>query len=614
MNKNSFLSQNNRNSKKDTLIIRLLSVVCLIGGFQVATQYFAHQFNYQPQLGAHFFNIYEPWAILVWAVKWYDQYSGIFDLAAGFGILFSSIGLILVLVIKMVLANSSRTNQGLHGSARWANNQDIVAAGLLSTGKNSKSNKSDAVYVGGWRDNSGKTHYLKHSGPEHVLCYAPTRSGKGVSLVIPTLLSWTQSAVITDLKGELWALTSGWRKLHAKNKVLRFDPASISSSHWNPLDEIQIGSGMEVADVQNLTTLIVDPDGKGLQTHWQKTSQALLVGVILHVLYKSQREGTPATLSTVDAMLSDPDRDIRELWMEMAMQDYLDGKSHPVIAASARDMLDRPEEEAGSVLSTAKSYLSLYRDPIVANNISTSDFTIRDLMHHEHPVSLYIVSHPNDKSRLRPLIRILINMIVRKLADRITFKDGQPAAHYKHKLLLMLDEFPSLGKLEIFQESLAFIAGYGMKAYLICQDLNQLKSRETGYGHDEAITSNCHIQTAFAPNRIETAEHLSKLTGQTTVIKEQITTSGRRSSMMHGHVTRTLQETQRALLTPDECMRLPGPMKDSEGKITKPGDMIIYVAGFPAIYGTQPLYFQDETFTARAQVNPPSFSDKLTGL
>ena len=201
--------------------------------------------------------------------------------------------------------------------------------------------------------------------------------------------------------------------------------------------------------------------------------------------------------------------------MDMAMQEFLDGKSHPVIAATARDMLDRPEEEAGSVLSTAKSYLSLYRDPIVANNISDSDFKIRDLMHHENPVSLYIVSHPNDKSRLRPLIRILINMIIRKLADRITFKDGQPAAHYQHKLLLMLDEFPSLGKLEIFQESLAFIAGYGMKAYLICQDLNQLKSRETGYGHDEAITSNCHIQTCFRnrlrPSRMEKSQPYPKL-------------------------------------------------------------------------------------------------------
>jgi type IV secretion system protein VirD4 len=125
MNNINLSSKDSRNITKDTLIVRLLSVVCLVGGFQVATQYFAHQFNYQPQLGAHFFNIYEPWAILLWANKWYGEYSGIFDLAAGFGILFSSIGLILVLVIKMVLANSSRTNQGLHGSARWANKQDI---------------------------------------------------------------------------------------------------------------------------------------------------------------------------------------------------------------------------------------------------------------------------------------------------------------------------------------------------------------------------------------------------------------------------------------------------------------------------------------------------------
>ncbi len=81
--------------------------------------------------------------------------------------------------------------------------------------------------------------------------------------------------------------------------------------------------------------------------------------------------------------------------------------------------------------------------------------------------------------------------------------------------------------------------------------------------------------------------------------------------MMHGHVTRTMQETQRALLTPDECMRMPGPVKDENGQITKPGDMIIYVAGYPAIYGKQPLYFQDEVFSARSKVNPPIVSDKL---
>jgi len=421
--------------------------------------------------------------------------------------------------------------------------------------------------------------------------------------------------VITDLKGELWSVTAGWRKVHAGNKVIRFDPASPKGSAcWNPLDEIRMHDGLEVGDVQNLATLIVDPDGKGLRDHWQKTSQALLVGVILHVLYKSGVEGAErigATLPLVDSMLSDPERDIGELWMEMATYPHVNGENHPVVGASARDMLDRPSEEAGSVLSTAKSYLSLYRDPLVAKNISHSDFRIKDLMHYTEPVSLYIMTQPNDKTRLRPLVRIMMNMIVRTLADRLDFKDGQPVANYKHRLLLMFDEFPSLGKLEIFQESLAFIAGYGIKAYLICQDINQLKSRETGYGHDEAITSNCHIQNAFPPNRIETAEHLSKLTGQTTVIKEQITTSGRRVGMMHGNVTRTMQETQRPLLTPDECLRMASPEKDAEGKITKPGDMIIYVAGYPAIYGKQPLYFQDSVFSARAAVPAPAYSDKI---
>jgi type IV secretion system protein VirD4 len=298
--------------------------------------------------------------------------------------------------------------------------------------------------------------------------------------------------------------------------------------------------------------------------------------------------------------------------MEMITYAHVNGKTHPAVGSAARDMLDRPEEEAGSVLSTAKSYLALYRDPVIQRNVSRSEFRIKDLMNFDEPVSLYIVTHPNDKARLRPLVRVLVNMIVRLLADKLEFVKGQPKAHYKHRLLLMLDEFPSLGKLEILQESLAFIAGYGIKCYLICQDINQLKSRETGYGHDESITSNCHVQNAFPPNRVETAEHLSKLSGQTTVVKEQITTSGLRTSALLGQVSRTIQEVQRPLLTPDECLRLPGPIKDAEGLIEKSGDMVVYVAGFPAIYGVQPLFFKDPVFKARASVPAPAQSDKLS--
>jgi type IV secretion system protein VirD4 len=229
-------------------------------------------------------------------------------------------------------------------------------------------------------------------------------------------------------------------------------------------------------------------------------------------------------------------------------------------------------------------------------------------MHHDDPISLYIVTRPTDKARLRPLIRILLNMIVRLLADRIEFEGGRPKPVYKHKLLMMLDEFPSLGRLEILQESLAFLAGYGIKCYLVCQDINQLKSSRTGYGQDESITSNCHIQNAFPPNRVETAEHLSKLTGQTTIVKEQVTKGDR-------HTSRTLQEVQRSLLTVDECLRMPGPVKgvkDGNDVIESAGDMIIYVAGFPAIYGRQPLYFQDAIFQKRAEVLAPLASDRLT--
>lgn len=588
-------------------LIPVLAALTMGGGLSAATQYFAHVFQYHASLGVNINGIYPPWSILNWASKWYSTYPDAFTRAGGVGVTSCALGLMGLLAVKTIRSNSSKASKYLHGSARWANKKDIEASGLMGN--------DDGVYVGAWTDKSGSVHYLRHAGPEHVLTYAPTRSGKGVGLVIPTLLSWKHSAVITDLKGELWSLTSGWRQKHASNKVLRFEPATLNGSvRWNPLDEIRLGTEFEVGDVQNLATLIVDPDGKGLESHWQKTSQALLVGVILHALYKAQKDAVVASLPSVDAMLSDPKRSAVELWNEMTTYGHRNGETHPVIGASARDMLDRPDEEAGSVLSTAKSYLALYRDPVVAHNVSASEFHIRDLMHADSPVSLYIVTQPNDKARLRPLVRVLVNMIIRLLADKMDFENGRPKAHYKHRLLGMLDEFPSLGKLEILQESLAFVAGYGIKLYLICQDINQLKSRETGYGPDETITSNCHVQNAYPPNRVETAEHLSKLTGQTTVVKEQITTSGKRASLLLGQVSRTTQEVQRSLLTIDECLRMPGPVKNAAGEIERAGDMVIYVAGYPAIYGKQPLYFQDEIFQARASVPAPKKSDRLVLL
>lgn len=614
-----------REAKKGRgLVYPALALTAIVAGLSTATQYVAYKLQYHPALGEHLSNVYPPWAVGIWGHRWYERYDNLFQSAAGIGLGVTGLGFIGILLAQQISKNSTTPNKYLHGSARWAARQDIESAGLLPASQGflsrclgKKQVEPTGVFVGAWKDAKGRTRYLRHNGPEHVLTYAPTRSGKGVGLVVPTLLTWPHSAVITDLKGELWAMTAGWRQKYAKNKVIRFEPASSKGgAAWNPLDEIRLGTDQEVGDVQNLATLIVDPDGKGLESHWQKTSQALLVGVILHSLYKAQNEGGTATLQSVDAMLADPERDVGELWMEMTQYAHKDGQNHVAVGSAARDMMDRPDEEGGSVLSTAKSYLALYRDPVVAMNTCRSDFSVRtDLMNADSPVSLYIVTQPSDKARMRPLVRVMLNMIVRMNADKMDFErvDGSLRAKktYKHRLLGMLDEFPSLGKLEILQESLAFLAGYGIKMYLICQDINQLKSRETGYGPDETITSNCHIQNAYPPNRPETAEHLSKLTGQTTIVKKQVTTSGKRASAMMGQVSTTMQEVQRPLLTVDECLRMPGPQKDSLGMIKKPGDMVVYVAGLPAIYGVQPLFFTDETLAARAGVEHPLVSDTM---
>jgi type IV secretion system protein VirD4 len=230
-------------------------------------------------------------------------------------------------------------------------------------------------------------------------------------------------------------------------------------------------------------------------------------------------------------------------------------------------------------------------------------------MNDEQPVSLYLVVPPSDKDRLRPLIRLMINQVVRGLTEKMEFKDGRSAAGYKHRLLLMLDEFPSLGKLDVFEESLAFIAGYGLKAYLIIQDISQLW---TAYGKEESIFSNCHVRVAYAPNKIETAELLSKMTGTATVVNKNHMMSGKVLGSL-SNVQASIQATQRPLLTADEVMRLPAAAKDARGNVTEPGDMLIFMAGQTPIYGKQILYFMDPVFSKRAKVAAPETSDVLHG-
>ncbi|MEG6502662.1 MULTISPECIES: type IV secretory system conjugative DNA transfer family protein [unclassified Desulfovibrio] len=267
-------------------------------------------------------------------------------------------------------------------------------------------------------------------------------------------------------------------------------------------------------------------------------------------------------------------------------------------------MTNKAENEASGVVSTALTNLALYRDPVVALNTGHCDFRIDDLMNHEKPVNLYLVISPADIDRMRPLLRLMVDMIVRRICAKMEFADGSSKASYKHRLLLLLDEFTSLGKLPIMEKALAYIAGYGGKVYIIVQDITQLNAV---YGKENALMANCHVRIAYAPNTIETAKTLSDMTGKTTVVEEKVSLSGSRTGHMK-NASVNVTETARPLLTPDECMRLPGPEKDSQGRVIKPSDMLVFTAGQSPIYGRQILYFFDPVFSSRSKVPVPGLN------
>jgi type IV secretion system protein VirD4 len=563
------------------LIGQILVVFAIVvAGIWFATQWAAAALAYQSELGPAWFTafgrpIYQPWALFGWWFH-FDAYAPhIFARAGAMAAASGMLGCASAIVGSLWRARQARLVT-TYGSARWASTRDIRHAGLL---------EAAGIFLG----RVGKD-YLRHDGPEHVMAFAPTRSGKGVGLVVPTLLGWTGSAVIHDIKGENWQLTAGWRSKFSH--CLLFNPTDARSARYNPLLEVRRGID-EVRDVQNIADILVDPEGAlERRTHWEKTSHSLLVGAILHVLYAEEDK----TLARVATFLSDPDRSFVETLTLMMATNHLGddehSQVHPVVASAARELLNKSDNERSGVLSTAMSFLGLYRDPTVAAVTARCDWRIADLVGAEAPLSLYLVVPPSDISRTKPLIRLVLNQIGRRLTEALPMGiSGQVA---RHKLLLMLDEFPALGRLDFFETSLAFLAGYGVRAFLIAQSLNQI---EKAYGEHNAILDNCHVRVAFASNDERTAKRISDALGTATEQRAMRNYAGHRLAPWLAHVMVSRQETARALLTPGEVMQLPAT------------DELVLVAGSPPIRATKLRYYDDPLFAGR--VSPaPTLTDK----
>lgn len=502
----------------------------------------------------------------------------------------------------------------LQGSAHFANKKEISElTGFFTRSANS-------VCLGGWCDPAFPDEIipLRDCGPENVLAVAPTRSGKGVGLVIPTLLSWSGSVVVLDIKGENWYVSSGWRS-ETLGPVLRFEPTDPGNdcATFNILEEVRIGTPNETRDIQCIANLLIDPDGKGLDNHWAKTGFALMTGAITYCLYDAhfKEKDTPSLKDVLDVVSCGNIRGMLQQW-DAGFRDEKTGKSyyHPLIKQMAAFLMSIEDRELSSVFSTGKACLTLYLDPTVNKNIKKSSFRIKDLVNHEKPVSLYIVVPPSDLMRLRPLLRLVVTQIIYALAEKMDMStDGKISGNYKHRLLLMLDEFPQLRRLELLETALSYTGGYGIKAYLIIQSYKQLSAI---YSKDEIISSSCKTHVCFAPNDEETAQTISQKLGKRTVAVGSSTISGRRflgGPFAKNQESITYSNQARELMTPDEVKRLKTAVKDSSGNIIEPGKLLVFTAGAPPIEGTQLNWFADPTYRKRKEVPPPASSGDLKG-
>ena len=341
------------------LILPVIGVVCLFaGGFWLATQSVAKALNYSQGLGPHLFMfgktpIYAP-KFLYWYWLFGNRVPDIFDKASNMIYLSAVSSIIFVVLCAMYRARKKKTPTS-HGSARWANRKEIEQSGLL--GKTMGGEKvQDGVVLGLTEEGE----YLRHDGPEHCLVVAPTRSGKGVGLIIPTLLSWPHSTLVTDIKSENWQITAGYRKAVLNNKVLKFEPTANdnSSVRFNPLAEIRAGSEFEVEDTQNIVEMLVNPgSGEKLDNdHWKLTAGAFLVGVILHLKYKQVNASLPSLASylkeiPLDSILEEMisfehTQDINlftNIYGQAVLQD--NPLTHPIVYREGMKMISTPEKE-----------------------------------------------------------------------------------------------------------------------------------------------------------------------------------------------------------------------------------------------------------------------------
>ena len=601
-----YISENFEEIKDKLSIVRFVGVIftflILIMAYFWGSQKIAMHYRYNPEIVGEpiFNNLYSPFLILKLAfIPNIKKISYISTVMRKIG-LFLNIISILMLVI---LLKRSKEKEDSHGTARWAKLNEWKKAGLLSD----YPKYADGVILGRTGEyKKGTLSKLKtiiDNLKTHIAVVAPTRSGKGVGIIIPTLLNWLGSIFVFDMKGENYAFTAGYRMKVLGQKILKFRPYSFDGSvSYNPLAEVELGTVKEVKGATVIADILTDPGENKQRDHWANSASSLLVGLILYVLYKAKNEGRMGSIGDVVDFLTDTSRPLDDAWQDLMtipltsdlecikswkkiyskqqMSGIPDGV-HPVVARTAAEMLNKDPKERASVISSVMSKLTLFKDPIIRKNTTNVDFRIKDLMDYETPVSFYVVVESQDMATLAPLLKMLLTQVIGVLAPEMDFESGEEV--HKHKLLLMLDEFAAFGTIPILEKALAYIAGYGMKAVIIAQALNQIRKN---YGDKSSIFDNCATTVFYAPTPLdsETPRQISELLGDTTIkVRNK---SWKAYSLGQANLSESNQV--RKLLTPEEVRNKLGDKRN-----------IISIAGMYPLMAYKIRFYEEEYFKTK---------------
>ena len=466
-------------------------------------------------------------------------------------------GAICTVLPGLLLQALLRSKPNPHGQARFANRADLKKEGLLSP---------KGLLLG----RSGG-QLLRLPGYEFVLLAAPTRTGKGVGFCIPNLLEFPGSAVVLDIKGENYNLTSQFRHQHLGNAVYYFNPFSESSCRWNPLSYVSKDPNFRVNDLIALATIIYPANPK--EPFWPDSARNLFVGLCLLVL----ESPLPQTIGEVVRQGSGKGMGVADYLVSI-----LEARSAPgrkPLSSACVDCLNRfinnPENTLKNILASFAAPLSIWSNAVIDKATSADDFDLREVR--KRRMSIYVCIPPNEVAQADFIVNMffsqLINENVRELPEQ------NPAL--KHQCLLMLDEFTAMGKVAIIAKGVGYMAGYNMRLALVIQDRSQL---EAVYGKEDAhnIVSNMGAMVVFTPGQVKEAEEYSRLIGNISV--ESLSTQRGQTA---GSRTETQGMQSRALMLPQELLAM-----------DKKFELIVR-AGIPVVKADKIAYYSDPYFLTR---------------